>query len=269
MTQAPAWQLKMFSKTLKKKLRYYALKRHLGPIADHEKCLLVTCGDNNGAMNYYLRELGGEWSWADLEDTSIDEMSELLGDEVKLAQHDALPYPDAFFDRVISIDVHEHLQDPVPFTQEQYRVTRPAGQILITVPNGDESKLAVKIKHAIGMTKEEYGHARVGYDIPELKEIMQTSNIVPCAESSFSRFFTEMLELTINFAYVKVLAKKSKAKVEQGTIAPSTGEQLQSVNKAYRIYSLIYPIYWLISKLDVLLFFTRGYVVMVEGKKAP
>lgn len=261
------WQLRMFNKTLKKQQRYQVLKKHLGPIADSETCLLVTCGDNNGAMNYYLRELGGKWSFADLEDVCIEEIADLLGTEVMLGSENQLPFPDAMFDRVITIDVHEHVDNPVGFNMEVHRVAKPGAQVIITVPNGDESKLAVKIKHAVGMTTEAYGHRRVGIQIAELKSVMQESQIEPKAESTFSRLFTEMLELSINFAYVKILAKRSKAQVESGQIAPATSEQLKSVEKTYKLYSLIYPIYWLISKLDALLFFTEGYVVVVEGRR--
>ena len=143
--------------SLKKKMRYGVLKKHLGAIGDDEKCLLVTCGDNNGAMNYYLRELGGQWSFADLEDTCVDEMAELLGQDVLFASPERMDYPDGYFDRVITIDVHEHLDDPDPFSREVGRITRPGGQVICTVPNGDESKVVVKMKHAVGMTADEYG----------------------------------------------------------------------------------------------------------------
>jgi SAM-dependent methyltransferase len=268
MNSENPWQLRMFHKSLKKKMRYGVLKKHLGDIGENEKCLLVTCGDNNGAMNYYLRELGGIWSFADLEDTCIAEMSELLNQTVVLAKDDKLDYPNAHFDRVVTIDVHEHLGDPVPFSQEVGRITRPGGQVICTVPNGDESKVVVKIKHAVGMTTDEYGHTRVGITIPELKEIMQRSKVEPSVTSTFSRFFTESLELTINFLYVKVLAKRGKAKVDKGQIAPATQDQLKSVEKTFKIYSIIYPIYWLISRLDSLIFFTEGYVVVVEGRRS-
>ena len=261
------WQLLMFEKTLKKRQRLAMLKRHLGEIGAQEKCLLVTCGDNNGAINHYLAQLGGEWSFADLEDTCLAEMRELLGAEVLLAEPDKLPYEDGRFDRVISIDVHEHLQDPSRFTAEVSRVTRPGGQVIFTVPNGDESKLAVRIKHALGMTPDEYGHFRVGLTITELKELMAGCRISPQRDSTFSRLFTELLELSINFAYVKILAPRSEAPVEKGQIAPATSDQLRAMKKSYRIYSLIYPVYWLISKLDALLPFTEGYVVVVEGKR--
>jgi len=262
------WQLRMFNKSLKKKMRYGVLKKHLGEIGDNEKCLLVTCGDNNGAMNYYLRELGGDWSFADLEDTCIDEMSELLGQKVMLAPEDKLDFPDAEFDRVVTIDVHEHLDDPEPFSQEVGRITRPGGQVICTVPNGDETKVVVKMKHAVGMTADEYGHSRIGLTIDEMKGIMQRNKVEPSVTTTFSRFFTESLELTINFLYVKVLAKRSAAKVDKGQIAPATQNQMKSIQKTFKIYSIIYPIYWLISRLDALVFFTEGYVVVVEGRRS-
>jgi len=262
------WQLLMFDKTLKKQQRLAELKRHLGPIGDNERCLLVTCGDNNGAINHYLSRCGGQWSFADLEDTCRAEMSELLGVEVQAAEPDRLPYADGQFDRVVTIDVHEHLQDPLLFTREVSRVIRAGGQVICTVPNGDESKIAVRLKHALGMTPDEYGHVRVGFTIPQLSAVLQQCGIEPQRSSTFSRLFTELLELSINFAYVKILAPRSKVHVEKGQIAPATGDQLRSMKKSYRIYSLIYPVYWLISRLDTLLPFTEGYVVVVAGQRS-
>jgi SAM-dependent methyltransferase len=263
------WQLRMFRKTLKKQMRLRCLRKHLGSIGPGERCNLITCGDNNGAMNYCLRELGGQWSWTDLEETCIEEISQLLGEEVRHGSPDHLPWSDSTFDRVVTIDVHEHLPDPAVFTREVSRIAKPGAQVIMTVPNGDESKIAVRIKHAVGMTKEHYGHVRVGLQFHELEELMLHNRIEPRARTSFSRFFTEMLELTINFVYVKVLAKRSSAKVEVGQIAPATQDQLRSVEKIYKAYSVIYPLYWLVSKLDNALFFTEGYVVMVEGRRAP
>ena len=104
MTDSQPWQVRMFRKTLKKQLRLKELTALLGPIQAHEKCLLVTCGDNNGAMNYFLRELGGQWSWAELETQSIEEMRELLNEEVMLGKFDHLEFKDQSFDRVVYID---------------------------------------------------------------------------------------------------------------------------------------------------------------------
>jgi len=268
MNDKMPWQLRMFDKSLKKKMRLRILKRHLGKIGADEKCFLVTCGDNNGAMNYFLRELGGQWSFADLEDTCVTEMSELLQQEVPCVPDDNLGFPDAYFDRIITIDVHEHLDDFSAFSREIRRIAKPNAQVICTVPNGDESKIVVRIKELVGMGPEAYGHKRVGLTMEEMKALLRDSQVEPTATSSFSRFFTELLELTINFAYVKLLSKRSKAPVEHGQIAPATKDQLKSVEKTYKLYSLIYPVYWLISRLDGLVFFTEGYVIVVEGRRS-
>ncbi len=262
------WQLKMFDKSLKKQLKVKALARHFGNLQG-KQCLLVTCGDNNGAINYHLRELGGTWTWADFEDKSIPEMEELLQEQVYLLDKEKarLPFSDATFDLVVSIEVHEHFEDPVPVTRELSRVVRNDGKVVVSTPNGDEKKLAVRIKHLVGMTPKAYGHVRTGFDIPDLEQMLTNVGLRPSRSSSYAKFFTEMLELAINFAYGKVLGKKSKVKVEEGTIAPTTREQLRSVQKSYQLYALLYPFFWTISQLDRLLFFNRGYAVIVEAKR--
>jgi 2-polyprenyl-3-methyl-5-hydroxy-6-metoxy-1,4-benzoquinol methylase len=237
------WQLRMFNRSLKKKMRYSVLKKLLGSIGPDEQCLLVTCGDNNGAMNHYLRKLGGIWTFADLEDTCIDEMSELLGQEVQYLPDDDLAYGDAQFDRIVTIDVHEHLEDCTAFSGEIGRVAKSNAQVICTVPNGDDQKIVVRIKHVVGMSVESYGHTRVGLTVNEMQDIFRQSQVEPTAT-------------------------RSKAPVEKGQIAPATKDQIKSIEKTYRIYSFIFPIYWLISRLDFLLFFMEGYVIVVEGRRS-
>ena len=261
------WQLDMFRKGLKKNLRLKSLQKLLAGMDDGQRCLLLTCGDNNGAMNYFLRELGGQWYWADLETQWITEMSTLLGDPVHHVADERLPFADAEFDRVVSIDVHEHLEAPRKITQELRRVAKPDAQIIITVPNGDETKLAVRIKHALNMSKEAYGHTRVGLTVNELSTLMSSCGIEPVSTDTYSRFFTEMLELSINFIYVKILRQSADGEADPGEIAPPTEEKLESVGASYRIYSAIFPIYWLLSKLDHLLYAQEGYCVLIAGRK--
>jgi 2-polyprenyl-3-methyl-5-hydroxy-6-metoxy-1,4-benzoquinol methylase len=267
MEKRQPWQLDMFRKGLKKNLRLQSLQRQLIGMDSDQRCLLLTCGDNNGAMNYFLRELGGRWRWADLESQCIEEMSTLLGEPVHHVSDQRLPFGDGEFDRVVSIDVHEHLEDPRPITQELHRIAKPNGQIIVTVPNGDESKLAVRIKHALHMSKEAYGHTRVGLTVDELSALLSSCQIQPLYVETYSRFFTEMLELSINFVYVKLLRKSPETAEDQGEIAPATEEKLQSVSTSYRIYPLLFPIYWVLSKLDYLLRYQEGYCVLVAGRK--
>ncbi len=268
MASNKPWQLKMFDRSLKKKMKVAALIRHF-PALTGRKCLLLTCGDNNGAINYHLRGLGGDWTWCDFESENIAAMEQLLAEKVLALDKKEmkLPFADNSFDLVVSIDVHEHLADPQPVSNEMARVAREGGKVVMTTPNGDERKLVVRLKRLVGMREQDYGHVRLGFDVPDLEKLLRTAGLRPCASSSYSRFFTEFLELVINFAYVKVLAKKSKVRVEKGSIAPASQEHLRSVKKSYLFYSILYPFFLAFSQLDRLLFWQRGYAVIVEADK--
>ena len=46
-----------------------------------------------------------------------------------------LPFPDDSFDLVVSFQVIEHIEDPVPYLREIRRVARPSATVLFTTPN--------------------------------------------------------------------------------------------------------------------------------------
>lgn len=268
-THETPWQLRLFSRTLKKQQKLAALKRLLGDVAGR-RCLLVTCGDNNGALNWHFRALGGEWQWADAEEESQAQIAALLGEVVTHFDKNSLQlaYPDAAFDVVMTIDVHEHIAAPVALNEELRRIVRPNGRLIVTTPGGETARLVNRIKRWVGMSTADYGHVVDGYNCDQLADQLTAAGATPIGRSTYSRFFTEMVELAINVAYVKLLARKSTAKVEPGQIAPQSEDQLRAVAKTYRLYALIYPVIWLISRLDYLLFFTRGYAAIVVGRTA-
>jgi len=268
LPEKEVWQLQLFRKSLKKQQKLKALEEIIGENPDGE-CLLITCGDNNGAMNWHLKNSGGNWSWADAEKDSKAQISEVTGDEVAEMnkENPSLPFNNDSFDVVITIDVHEHLLKPELVNQELSRLVRSGGRVIVTTPNGDEKKLVTRIKKLVGMRPEDYGHYVVGYDAPQLEEQLKQVNLTPYQDSSYSKFFTEMLELVINFAYVKVLSKRSEAKVEKGQIAPQNVSQVKSVEKTLKLYSLLYPMFLAISKLDFLDRSPRGYAVIVAARK--
>jgi SAM-dependent methyltransferase len=47
----------------------------------------------------------------------------------------SLPYPDSRFDAIVSMDVVEHVIDPVPWLREALRVLKPGGLLFLTTPN--------------------------------------------------------------------------------------------------------------------------------------
>jgi SAM-dependent methyltransferase len=262
------WQLQMFRRSLKKQQKLRTLLGLLGDL-NGERCLLVTCGDNNGALNWHFKQHGGEWSWVDAEKNGVQQIGELTGDPVMEMDKESpsLSFPDCYFDIVMTIDVHEHLNNPRTINLELYRVAKFGGRVIVTTPNGDETKLANRIKKFAGMRAEDYGHVVTGYDVPDLEGQLQDAGLEPYMHTSYARFFTEMIELLINFVYVKVLSRRSKVSAKRGQIAPQNRDQIESVEKSYKLYSLLYPLFLAISKADLLVSSRRGYAVVVAAYK--
>jgi SAM-dependent methyltransferase len=255
----------MFRRSIKKQQKLRALLELLGETKD-KQCLLVTCGDNNGALNWYFREHGGQWTWADVSGENNDQISKLLDEPVYAFKEDAFPVSDGQLDCVISIDVLEHLRQDGPFLRELKRVLKPGGKAVVTVPNGDERLLANKIKWRFGMTPEVYGHTRAGYTVDELSDALRKAGLEPKDTGGYSRFMTEMIELVINFGYVHVLAKK-RGGAQPGHIAPVSAGELKTHGLAYKIYSFLFPIAHAISLLDHLLPARTNNAVIVSARK--
>jgi hypothetical protein len=93
---------------------------------------------------------------------------------------------------------------------------------------------------------------------------MEQAGFVPVGEGGYSRFFTEMIELVINFGYVFVLSRK-KGGAEPGHIAPTSSGELKTHGAAYKLYSLIFPVIRLASKLDQLLPAKTNNAVIVSS----
>ena len=258
------WQLAKFQQSLKKRQKLQGLLRYLSCETD-QKCLLITFGDNDGALNWHFRSSGGCWSWGDLDQENLDQISELLDEPVLHLREDDIPFPDSYFDCVVSIDVLEHLDQDQFILREISRVLKPGGNAVITVPNGDPDLLANKIKWRVGMSPETYGHTRAGYTLEELRQAVSVVGFNPIGEGGYSRFFTEMVELVINFGYTRVLSKKSD--LSPGKIAPTSKDEIQQHGLAFRLYSLIYPILWMISRLDGLLPSKSNNAVIVKAIK--
>jgi hypothetical protein len=75
-----------------------------------------------------------------------------------------------------------------------------------------------------------------------------------------------MIELAINFGYVRVLAK-NRGGAQPGHIAPVSSGELKTHGIAYKIYSFLFPIAWSVSLLDNLLPAKTDNAVIVTAIK--
>ena len=63
-----------------------------------------------------------------------------------------------------------------------------------------------------------------------------------------------------------LLLKRNKREETSGRGVLVTGKDLKDYSPMFRVYSLIYPVVWLFSKLDELLFFRSGYMLIAKAK---
>ncbi len=260
-----AWQLEMFERSLKKRQKLAALLEQM-PDVQGRSCLLVTCGDNNGALNWHFRAQGGRWTWGDVAGENLDELQQFLGEPIHRIPEGRFPFADGQFDCVVSIDVLEHLANDQGFLGELRRVLQPGGMAVVTVPNGDPRLLANRLKWRVGMRPAVYGHTRAGYTLSELQAAVARVDLRPMAGGGYSRFFTEAVELLINFSYVFVLSRRRGA-MSPGSIAPTSSTALRAHGAAYRLHRLALPLLRLISSLDRFLPAAGNYAVIVVAAK--
>lgn len=262
------WQVDVFEHGLKKRQKLALLRRQLGPL-DAERCVLLTCGDNNGALNLRLHEHGGRWTWMEMETSAIpalsDFLGEVLGDEVLEARPDALPAEDGSFDVVVAVDAHEHVDDPRALARELARIAAPGARVVVTTPGGGNRRPINALKRLLGMDDAAYGHRVDGLDWGAHEALLRSTGLEPIARGSYSRAFTEAIELALNFFYVKVLGTLSGRRSD-GEIAPRTASDLGRVGGAYRLYRALFPLLRAVAALDVLVPF-RGYAVSVVARK--
>jgi len=71
-----------------------------------------------------------------------------------------LPYPTAHFDAVVSMDVVEHLVDPLPWLADALRVLKPGGLLFLTTPNYASRSLRVIENTALEAIARSQGFSR-------------------------------------------------------------------------------------------------------------
>jgi len=94
----------------------------------------IGCGDGSRYADYLI-SAGVKVHGLDVSNVAVLAARE-LGIEAQLASLDRkLPVPDEEFDSAICLEVLEHLVEPEFTAKEIYRVLKPGGHLLVSVPN--------------------------------------------------------------------------------------------------------------------------------------
>jgi SAM-dependent methyltransferase len=259
------WQLQVYKKSLKKKEKIDLLLRSLNNL-NGKVCLEVGCA--RGTVSHFLRTAGGTWFHADTDQSNVLAAISLVRSGVLQIPPNVLPFPDATFDVIVSLDYLEHVHDDDAAIGELWRVLKPEGRLLISTPTTGPTFLLNKVKPHIGLTLDKYGHVREGYDLGDLRARLKQQGYDILTSSTYSRFFTELIEMGINFAFVKVLGKgmDGEANKRDGNITIGSKESFEKHKGSMKLYSLAYPFLYAFTRLDKLLPW-QGYALFIEARK--
>jgi SAM-dependent methyltransferase len=94
----------------------------------------------------------------------------LRGDATKL------PFADETFDRVVTSEVLEHIQDDVAAIAELARVLKPGGTLGVTVPSWWPEKINWMLSDEYHAPKSVGGHVRI-YSLTELKAKLRSAGV--------------------------------------------------------------------------------------------
>jgi SAM-dependent methyltransferase len=261
---AEPWQLRVFKRSLKKKEKFKLLQQNF--FVDPSSTIL-DLGCAQGTMSYFLRGKGGFWISVDQDFFNLKSTQHLLLDNLVQLREGPLPFKSFSFDCVVSLDYLEHLEDDDFCLEEIHRVLKKNGQLILATPQTGKFFFLHKLRHLLGLKLEFYGHKREGYSLLTLQEKLKKAGFSFRFQKNFSRFFTEFLELALNFLYIKLFRPKTPLGLRDGHIRPTSSDEFRSKKKTFQLYSLIYPFVWLFSRLDKVLFFQKGYGLMIWAQK--
>ncbi len=245
--------------SIKKGAKLHLLRKLVPDLSDL-RCLEI--GAETGVLADYLRRIkGGEWHAACLESRWLGPSRELLGEDVVMLENNSLPWPDASFDFIL-LSRPEHVSDDMAVFRECCRILRPEGGLLVLTPaNGCGLPLNM-LKERLGLTMDRYGHYRPGYTLQNLQKIMISCGFTPMRRGSYSRLFTEAIELMVNAAYIHI-----KGAEGYNDYRPSGRESLDRGGGVVVLYKTVLPLLRFISAFDLLLPGMPGYVIYMEGIK--
>jgi SAM-dependent methyltransferase len=151
--------------------------------------LVLDAGAGFGRHAYEVARLGGRIVALDYADDEVRTTRATFGAMLQEGQIAAdsyvgalrgdathLPFPDDTFDRVITSEVLEHIQDDVSAIAELVRVLRPGGSFACTVPSWWPEKINWKLSDEYHAPKAVGGHVRI-YSQTELEAKLRAAGL--------------------------------------------------------------------------------------------
>jgi len=176
-----------------------------------------------------------------------------------LAKAEKLPFKDNVFDKIISFNVLEHIENNQQVLREIKRVAKNQAEILIWIPSLEGPRTNSKLKKL--MHNEESGdeqHFRDGYYLNDFKKLLTENGIEVISARHTMFFFAELFTEFTKLFY----SKKTKKYQRQTDIFQVTQGNL------FTLYKIIMPLIAQLALLEDFLFAhsKKGHSLVIKGQ---
>jgi SAM-dependent methyltransferase len=257
------WQIRLFSKSLMKKEKVRLIRHKVNFLRQR----VVELGCAQGTVSYQLQKGGGDWIHCDTDLANLKSAQSLLKKNLAQIEAENLPFKERCADIVLALDFLEHVDRDDRVLREAHRILGENGRIVVSTPISGRFFLLNRIKRGIGLKPEIFGHKREGYGLSQLASLLEENGFRVEQKVTYAKFFVEIFEMTLDFAYFRK-NRTTTATLRTGSISPSSANDLERHRRLFAWYAYaVYPILYLVSRLDRLLFFKTGYATLLIGRK--
>lgn len=254
------WQEKLFKRSVRRQMRLRKIKELIG-ITTNQNCLEITAGD--GMISTRLREGGGRWKTLVFSEAVKAAVDWFVDDQVEIFPGIAINEPDGTFDLVVIVDALERVRDDYAFIKECHRVLKPDGRLVVTTARKTVFCLGgCPLRSMLGLSWRAKGLERPGYTSGEFFEVLKDGFDVPDTDS-YSTCCVEVPGLFCEAAANKVVHEPYNMPGE------NTGtEEFYHYTKLNIFATLVYPLMWMLARLEEkLLFFAPGHNMAAKTKR--
>src|SRR5690554_3552053 len=160
-------------------------------IKAEDSVLDIGCGD--GPFAHFCASQGAEIFFADIDESKVAAVAAQLASSAARAlmplvtDANPIPLPDNRVNKIIAMEVLEHVEDPAQFLRELVRVAKPGAQFLLTVPDPVGEKVQLDIAPAVYF--EHPNHIRI-IERDEFIQLVTDAGLVIEQQSSYGFYWS-------------------------------------------------------------------------------
>jgi SAM-dependent methyltransferase len=254
------WQEKLFKRSVRRQMRLRKIKGLIG-ITTNQNCLEITAGD--GVISARLREGGGRWKTLVLSNQAKAALDWFVDDPIDVFQGPAIQEADGTYDLVVIVDALERVRDDYAFIRECHRVLKSDGRLVITAARKMVFCLGgCPLRSILGLSWRAKGLERNGYTSGEFFEVLKDGFDVPDTDS----YSTCCIEVPGQIC--ESLANKLAHGLYNMPGENTGTEEFYHYTRLNAFATLLYPLMWVLAKLEEkLLFFAPGHNIVAKTKR--